>query len=249
MDFGGSSRKHLSLEDSDTFLFMLFLSVETSGRQGSIALVRADAPVADEGNSAATCHILEVVALAGGMFSAHLVPQLAELLARHGFGVRDIDAFIVASGPGSFTGLRVGLAAIKALAEVLQKPIAAVSLLEAVALSSGIQGRAAAVLDAGRGDVYWGEYEISGSTPRMISEQMLAHEEFLLAAKCAKVISSDTALADAAEAAGGKVTTVAPMDAGAIASVGVRKVFAGDTVSPELLEANYIRRADAKVSS
>jgi tRNA threonylcarbamoyladenosine biosynthesis protein TsaB len=230
---------------------MLFLSVDTSGRQGSIALVRADAPVSDlaDGGNSATSQVLEVVALAGGMFSAQLVPQVAELLARHGFGKSDIDAFIVASGPGSFTGLRVGLAAIKALAEVLQKPIAAVSLLEAVALSSAVQGRVAAILDAGRGDVYWGEYEIAGNTARMIGEQMLSREEFLLAAKSVKVISSDTALADAAQAAGGTVITVAPMDAGAIVSAGVRKIFAGDTVSPEVLEANYIRRADAKISS
>lgn len=226
---------------------MLLLSVETSGRQGSIALVRADAPVTDV--SARTCHVLEVVALTGGMFSAQLVPLVAELLARHGFVKSDISAFIVASGPGSFTGLRVGLAAIKALAEVLQKPIAAVSLLEAIALSSGVQGRAAAVLDAGRGDVYWGEYEISGNTARMIGENMLSRDEFFLAAKGVTVISSDVALADAAQSAGGAVTKVEPMDAGSISPAGAWKIFAGDTISPELLEANYIRRADAKISS
>jgi tRNA threonylcarbamoyladenosine biosynthesis protein TsaB len=232
---------------------MVFLSVDTSGRQGSIALVRADTAVPGVGGgdvgSPNNHQVLEVVALAGGMFSAQLVPQVAELLARHGFGKNDINAFIVASGPGSFTGLRVGLAAIKALAEVLQKPIAAVSLLEAVVLSSGVQGRAAAVLDAGRGEVYWGEYDITGDAAHMIGEQMLSREEFLLAAKSVKVISSDTALADAAEAGGGTVTRVAPMDAGLIAPWGARKIYAGDTVSPERLEANYIRRADAKASS
>lgn len=232
---------------------MLFLSVDTSGRQGSIALVRADSAVAGAASrgvpSPVDYRVIEVVALAGGMFSAQLVPQLAELLARHGFGKGDIDAFIVASGPGSFTGLRVGLAAVKALAEVLQKPIAAVSLLEAVALFSGDQGRVAAVLDAGRSDVYWGEYEIAGSSAQMISEQLLSRDEFLLAAKSARVFSSDAALAAAAQAAGGSVTRVGPMDAGPISPVGVRKIFAGDTVSPTRLEANYIRRADAKIRS
>ena len=232
---------------------MLFLSVDTSGRQGSIALVRADAAVAGVASggvaSPVDYRVIEVVALAGGMFSAQLVPQVAELLVRHGFGKGDIDAFIVASGPGSFTGLRVGLAAVKALAEVLQKPIAAVSLLEAVALFSGDQGRVAAALDAGRSDVYWGEYEIAGSSAQMISEQILSREQFLLAAKSARVFSSDAALAAAAQAAGGSVTRVGPMDAGPISPVGVRKIFAGDTVSPTLLEANYIRRADAKIRS
>ncbi len=67
---------------------------------------------------------------------------------------------MVASGPGSFTGLRVGLAAVKALAEVLQKPIVAVSVLEAVACSGSARGRVLALLDAGRGDVYAGDYEL-----------------------------------------------------------------------------------------
>jgi tRNA threonylcarbamoyladenosine biosynthesis protein TsaB len=231
---------------------MLFLSVNTSGRQGSIALVRVDAPAGSGGTdigSSGAYEVLEVVALAGGMFSAQLVPQMAELLARHGYRKGNIDALIVASGPGSFTGLRVGLAAVKAMAEVLGKPVAAVSLLEAVGLASGVQGRVAAVLDAGRGDVYWGEYEITGNKAHMVGEQMLSREEFLLTAKGIKVISPDLALADAAQAAGVVVTRVEPLDAGSISFAGVRKLFAGDTVLPEFLQANYIRRADAKISS
>ena len=85
--------------------------------------------------------LIEVAPLAGGTFSAQLVPQIAALLAKHGLSKTDIDAFIVVSGPGSFTGLRVGLAAIKALAEILQKPIVPVSLLEVVALASRAQGK------------------------------------------------------------------------------------------------------------
>ena len=68
----------------------------------------------------------------GSAFSAQLIPEVAALLTKHGFARDDIDGFVVASGPGSFTGLRVGLAAVKALAEVLEKPIAAVSLLKAL---------------------------------------------------------------------------------------------------------------------
>ena len=75
-----------------------------------------------------------------GHFSAQLVPQIAGLLAKHGFSKSEIDAFVVVSGPGSFTGLRVGLAAVKALAEILAKPIVPVSLLEVVAVASGCDG-------------------------------------------------------------------------------------------------------------
>ena len=104
---------------------MLVLGVDTSGKNGSIALVQFG-----QGNS----RTLEVVPLEGGTFSAQLVPQISDALGRHSLTKSDIDGFAVVSGPGSFTGLRVGLAAIKALAEVLRKPIAALSLLEAAAL-------------------------------------------------------------------------------------------------------------------
>src|SRR5436853_5213592 len=121
---------------------MLLLATDTSGKHGSIALARCEPDGA--------CDALEVVALAGGTFSAQLVPQIGALLTKHNFDKQQIDAFAVASGPGSFTGLRVGLAAIKALAEVLVKPIAAVSLLEAVAMAGGVESGVTAPLGAGR---------------------------------------------------------------------------------------------------
>src|SRR6476661_182971 len=131
---------------------MLLLAVDTSGKHGSIALARCG-PEAD-------CSVIEVVPLDGGIFSAQLVPQIAALLVKHGLDKLDIGGFAVVSGPGSFTGLRIGLAAIKALSEVLAKPIAAVSLLEALAVSGRSQGRVFAVLEAGRGEVYAGKYEV-----------------------------------------------------------------------------------------
>src|SRR5947209_18163388 len=104
---------------------MLLLATDTSGKHGSIALAQVEA---GEGArpTGSDFRVIEVVPLAGGTFSAQLVPQIAALLARHGFTKTDIGAFVVISGPGSFTGLRVGLAAIKALAEILDKPIGAV---------------------------------------------------------------------------------------------------------------------------
>ena len=72
------------------------------------------------------CEIIEIAELTGGAFSAQLVPRIAALLNVHTVQAKNIDAFAVASGPGSFTGLRVGLAAVKALADVLRVPIAAV---------------------------------------------------------------------------------------------------------------------------
>lgn len=218
---------------------MLLLATDTSGKHGSIALAR--------GNSDDRCHVIEVVPLEGGTFSAQLVPQIAALLAHHGFSKSDLGAFVVASGPGSFTGLRVGLAAIKALAEILGKPIAAVSLLEVIALAGGAQGKVAAVLDAGRGEVYVGEYEVAGHSAKVLSERLLGKEEAWAGAQSLPVITSDRVLADAARAAGLKASVIDPVDAAALATLGWRKIRSRDTVSPEQLEANYIRRSDAEI--
>src|SRR5579864_997124 len=103
---------------------MLLLATDTSGKHGSIALARTE----DVPGKSRHVEVIELVPLAGGTFSAQLVPQIAALLAKHALTKNDIGGFVVVSGPGSFTGLRVGLAAIKALAEILGKPIAAVSL-------------------------------------------------------------------------------------------------------------------------
>jgi tRNA threonylcarbamoyladenosine biosynthesis protein TsaB len=212
---------------------MLLLAADTSGKHGSIALAQCGP---GEG-----CSVIEFVALEGGTFSAQLVPQIAALLAKHGFSKTDIDGFAVVSGPGSFTGVRVGLAAIKALAEVLQKPIAAVSLLEAVAVSAASPGRVTAVLDAGRGEVYAGEYDVQGDDARLLREWLLTRSELLETATRPTLVTADHSLAEAARAAGLPVDEIELPHSDAIARLGWQKIHAGKIVSPEGLEANYVR--------
>src|SRR6202166_1550550 len=154
---------------------MLLLVTNTSRKQGSVALARAAERDPHE------VGVIEVAPLEGGAFSAQLVPQIAALLAKHSLSKVDIDAFIVVSGPGSFTGLRVGLAAIKALAEILQKPIVPVSLLEVVATSSRAQNKVVAVMDGGRGEVFFGAYQIAGESTQVLQEELLSKADFLSA--------------------------------------------------------------------
>ncbi len=220
---------------------MLFLVTDTSGKNGIVALARANEPVNRE------VTIIETVPLAGGTFSAQLVPQIAALLAHHNLTKADLEAFIVVSGPGSFTGLRVGLAAIKALAEVLKKPIVPVSLLEVTALAAHAHGKIAAALDAGRGDVYFASYEIATDSTHILQEQLLSQSEFLSAARESSLATPDATLAAAAREANLSVVVVEPADAGSIARLGWRKLQSGETVSPEQLEANYMRRSDAEL--
>jgi tRNA threonylcarbamoyladenosine biosynthesis protein TsaB len=216
---------------------MLVLGIDTSTKTGSIALVECDSTGA---------HALDIVPLAGGTFSAQLVPQISRLLARHRLRKEHIDALAVATGPGSFTGLRVGLAAIKGLGEILHKPIAAVSRLEAVARSAGRPGRVLAVIDAGRGELYCGEYEITGSAARLIRQELLEAQEFLAAGSAVCVVTPDTNFAALAIDRKLPVTQIEPLRADAIARIGFQKIQAGEVTSVEALDANYIRPSDAE---
>jgi tRNA threonylcarbamoyladenosine biosynthesis protein TsaB len=217
---------------------MLILGVDTSGKNGSIALVQCEPGK----------HLtLDIIPLDGGTFSAQLVPQISQLLQSHKFTKNEIDAFAVVSGPGSFTGLRVGLAAIKALAEILRKPIAAVSLLEAVAIAGGMQGRVLAALDAGRGGIYCGEYAVTTIGTKLVSQQLLNTEEFLVLASGAQVVTPDARIAELSRERELSVTQIDLPKADAIGRIGFEKIEAREFVSPETLDANYIRRNDAEV--
>jgi tRNA threonylcarbamoyladenosine biosynthesis protein TsaB len=218
---------------------VLLLITDTSGRNGIVALARApQAANQDE------LQVLESVPLAGGTFSAQLVPQIAALLEKHGLSKTQIDAFIVVSGPGSFTGLRVGLAAIKALAEILQKPIVPVSFLEIVAHAAGMDGRVVALLDAGRGQLYSGEYEISGPRAQTIQEHLIAREALPDLSRSIAVSTPDATLASMSRRAGLRTCELKAITPEMIAAVGWSKLRDGEIISPEKLDANYVRRSD-----
>ena len=224
---------------------MLVLGIDTSGKSGGITLAEGDSE---------SFRLLDSAAIAGGTFSAQLVPTLAALLESHGFAAKDIGGFAVASGPGSFTGLRVGLSAVKGLAEVLGKPIAAVSVLEALATLAPESGSVAVALDAGRKEVFWGLYQLSGVTATRVAEELLSQPEFLQQLRdgnARSVITSDVSLAELAAAAGAnaRLRLVERQGSELIARVGLRKLLAGETVSVDDLDANYIRRSDAELFS
>ena len=222
---------------------MLLLAADTSGKHGSVALAQGDER---------SFRLIEMVPLEGGTFSAQLVPQISDLLVRHNFSKNQIDGFVVASGPGSFTGLRVGLAAIKGLAEVLKKPIAAVSLLDVIALAAKEDGQLFAALDAGRGEAYVGEYEVGGGRAKPIGEQLLNREEFVAHVRShpgSRVVTPDRQIVEWAREAGLLVEEIERPRSDAVARVGLAKILAGETVSPETLDANYIRRSDAEIFS
>src|SRR3954451_17692603 len=152
---------------------MLILSIDTSGKNGSLTLARGDGEL---------FQLIASSPVEGGTFSAQLIPQIARLLSENNLKKSNIDAFAAATGPGSFTGLRIGLTAVKGLAEILRKPIAAVSVLEACVVKSGIKyddARVFAALDAQRNDVYLGEYMLNKGRASRIDELLVSREEFV----------------------------------------------------------------------
>jgi tRNA threonylcarbamoyladenosine biosynthesis protein TsaB len=219
---------------------VLVLGVDTSGREGSVALARGDE---------SSFELLELVALAGGTYSGQLVPTIAVMLERQGLKKADIEGYAVASGPGSFTGLRVGLSTVKGLVEVLGGAVASISVLEAMAGMTHADGKTIVAMDAARKEVFVGEYDVTGGRATCVREILMTQldvSQLLENNPDAQLITPDLDTAELARFHT-RVMQVERPRADEYARVGLRKLLAGETAAAETLDANYIRRADAEI--
>src|SRR3990172_745757 len=151
---------------------MLILAVDTSGRHGSVAVLRDQ----------------KVLATIGGIsdqpYASRLFVDLDRVLGEAQITLERVELFAVATGPGSFTGLRVGLTAVKGWAEVFGRPIAPISVLEAVAVQAPARGTLVApVMDARGGQVFGGIFRwrdaADGQKELLGEEVVLAADEFV----------------------------------------------------------------------
>lgn len=201
------------------------LAVDTTREIGSIALVEGD-------------DLVEQVALESPDGFAHvLFGELERLLARHRLDWADIDIFASASGPGAFTGVRVGLAAVKGLAEATGRKVIAVSNLQALAFF-GTGPLRATLIDARRGDIFGAVYN-DALDP--VSEETVMPLEAWLATLPAggklEFISAGVVLEGAKAAPALLAEAIAKIAA-------ARPDLAQD---PAGIDANYVRRSDAEV--
>jgi tRNA threonylcarbamoyladenosine biosynthesis protein TsaB len=217
---------------------MLTLSVDTTADFGSIAL-------ADQNGIRE-----EVLLHAPEGFSQVLFGAVEALLARQRVSLSEIDLFAGASGPGSFTGVRVGLSAIKGLAEVCGKRVVPVSNLEALA-EFGESNARVTVIDARRGEVYAALYD--GAGHQIVPEAVTTFQKFLtlLPERELEWISPDftpflPALAGT-RFEQDRITPAARAMAGAIARLAIHRAAAGLAQDPATIEANYVRRSDAEL--
>ena len=218
---------------------LTILSLDTCGSCGSVALARFQ-------GAANALEILGKSDLPGRSYSAQLIPRIEELLAGQHAAIRDIHALAVVRGPGSFTGIRVGLSAAKGLAEALGVGIVAVSRLAVLASVSGLPHVLAAI-EAGRGEYYVGEYR-NGQNLR---EVLLSRAEVCAAAHepGAGVLVFE---AGSTGAAGQQDSPIAPVyvrtpDAADALRLALDRLRAGSFEDLETLDANYLRRSNAEL--
>ncbi len=186
----------------------------------------------------------------GPKYEQVLFGAVGRLLDRNAVGLDAIDVFAAATGPGSFTGIRVGLAAAKALAESRDRPLVGVSSLRALACAGRGRAPRAALLDARRRELFAACYD-EESRPLM-SESLVTWDELepRLRELGASLVADDPAVFDpdgpAAAASGWPVEVVHGGLADAVARLALQDAERGLAVPPEAVEANYIRRASAR---
>lgn len=237
---------------------MLLLVVDTAGPSGGVLLAggvlraRLSEDKKDEDSGV---EILGVTDLHPRLFSAELIPAIVELLQASQRLLGDVDAFAVVSGPGSFTGLRVGLSTVKAMAEAAGKPILTLSRLAILAsvaakLSSGELADAAAhvVLDAGRGEFYHGVYRDAGKTRVAESFETLDSLTETIEQQPGRIVVAEASVKTAIDSIAGPRLCEVPLSSVRDAlPLAWEEWRAGRFHDPASVDANYLRRSDAVV--
>jgi tRNA threonylcarbamoyladenosine biosynthesis protein TsaB len=216
----------------------LILAIDTTHEFGSLALLDG-------------AEVIEEVLLhAPEGFGQVVFQRIAELLERHGCQVHQVDCFAAASGPGSFTGVRIGLACVKGLAEATGKPVAAVSNLQALA-AFGTAPLRAVVVDARRGEVYGAVYNAQGEV--VAPEAVMPLPAWLHSLPAGEMEFISTDFSPFRPALAGTlfekipVTTAPRALAAAVGGIAFARLCAGQAVDPAAIDANYVRRSDAEL--
>ena len=232
---------------------MVILALETATRRGSLALFTDGAITAEPGSDARRTH------------GERLPGEVTAFLGRHGRSLGDVDYFAIVSGPGSFTGLRVGMASVQGFALAAHKLVIAVPTLEAIASgwianAPGWSGLVVACVDGQRGDVFVAAYDARDGepfdalppvlAPRVARPEEAAHDLATLDPSRPLVIAGDTAARYAAVWAA-QLTRAELVDlpeptAASAVRLAARRI--GSAVLPHALRPIYLRRPDAEIA-
>lgn len=223
----------------------LILGIETATLAGSIALTRGEQMIESFSGDPGISH------------SNTLLADLDKLLSQTNTTLAQIDLFAVAAGPGSFTGLRIGIATVKALAATLDRPCAAVPTLQAVALSGGPAESSVALLPAGRGEVFAQLFSVSGAdvvtaldeaahlAPAKMFEKYGSLEHVLWCGEGA--IAQRELIETSAEGKKWRIASPTKNLAQYVTRLAWQSFRQGRLVAPDSLQAIYVRPSDAEL--
>lgn len=228
---------------------VIVLAIDTCDSRGSVAVLRDDA-------------VLKVVVHdTDEDYSSWLLPGVRKCLQGSGLQMEQVDAYAAAAGPGSFTGVRVGLTSVKAWAEVYGKRIVAVSRLEALAAEAP-EGTAwiAAFFNAQRGQVFGAVYRRNGTRLALCGDEMviapgrfvetaaeLAHGERISWTSMDPECVAAEEVWKGREIRGERIERVPTVRAPMIGRLGLAALAEGRSSDALALDANYVRRSDAEI--
>jgi tRNA threonylcarbamoyladenosine biosynthesis protein TsaB len=237
----------------------IILAIETATRAGSVAVALGEKILASTTGDPSSSH------------STDLIENIDRVLREAGVELGAVDVFAAAVGPGSFTGLRIGLATVKSLAVALNKKCVGVSTLAAIAQASGESERTVAMLPAGRGELFSQMFSVRagdvasldeavhispnlllskyGSYPRLTWAGEGAHAQLeTLRAEAARR-QLPFASATVADKNGWLVAPQSERIAEAVARLSLRDYHAGNLIEPDNLAADYVRPSDAEIKA
>lgn len=230
---------------------MILLAIDTSTEQGSIAIARDGVTLAVEASQ-------------GGSHTVWLLAALDRLLRETGLSRDGIDGFGIVIGPGSFTGLRIGIATTKGLAAASGRGCAPVVSLDAMAAAivaatasatasprrGDCTGRILApVIDARKGEVYFALYTVEKSGLKRLREPSAASpQEFLTLSAGAIVGGNGTRLPVISDHAGIDIVALPPV-APEVAAIAFSVFSAGNQIPPGAIEPIYLRKPEAEIKS
>jgi len=228
----------------------LVLALDTTTRAGSVAVARDD-------------DMLAVIEGDGSRTHGERLPgEIEHALERAAVDVKQLDLLVVSSGPGAFTGLRIGLAAMQGLAMILEKPVIGISALQALADAAREETNITSAMtviawmDAARGEVFAGAYRVGQENTDQMLEPLVGLPADIL--RMLPIASTDppTFIGDGAlryrEAIAAvhpraRIVEPVPLIAPSLIRLGRRRAAAGEAGPPHALQPLYVRRPDAEL--
>ncbi len=219
----------------------MILAIDTSTELAGLALWEDGALVA------------ECTWLSGRSHTGQLLPRLSELQRLAGASIERLSGVAVAVGPGSFTGLRVGITTAKTLAWSLRLPLAGVPTLEAMAYAHSAAGLPVyPIMDAGRGDVYTAMFQRTGVGWRQLAPYQVSKPSEVWASVRERTLFCGDTEAVRSAMKGSKVRAVFASGAAnvrrpsLVAELGLLAIERGELADPSLLQPLYLRRPPAE---